>query len=68
MKEEIKRMRAIRRRSFFSTLGKSFLGLLLLNSLPLKAVHKKELLANEQNKKSIKVKIHPLAVKRNKKG
>ena len=67
MKEEIKRLKALKRRSFFSTLGKSVAGLLLLNALPLKALYKKDPVIKEQNKKT-KVMIHPLAVKRNKKG
>jgi hypothetical protein len=67
MKEEIKKIKSIKRREFFSRMGKGFAGILLLNALPMKSFWKKDKVTNESNKK-IKVLVHPLAVKRNNKG
>lgn len=67
MKEEIKRIRSVKRREFFSNLSKGLAAFLLLNSLPVKIFGKKNTVIKSQGKK-IKVQIHPLAVKRNSKG
>ena len=60
-KNTISKMRSIKRRSFFTRLLKGAAGLYLINLLPFRlfaAVNPKQ--------KRIKVTIHPLAVKRNK--
>jgi len=64
MQNEIKKIKSIKRRNFFSTIGKSILGLMFINSLPIKLFAKN----NRKKINSVKVNIHPLAVKRNKRG
>lgn len=67
MKEEIKRIKSVKRREFFLNLGKGIAAILLLNSVPVRIFAKKNNAAKLPDKK-IKVQIHPLAVKRNSKG
>jgi hypothetical protein len=67
MKEEIKKIKSIKRREFFSRLSKGLAGILLLNSIPVKVFGRKSKTKSSPDKK-VKVLIHPLAVKRNNKG
>ncbi len=53
----------LKRRSFFGLIGKSTIAVLLINLIPFKSAF-----GTKQNNKRIKVKIHPDAVSRNKKG
>ncbi|MCX6149904.1 MAG: hypothetical protein NTX22_05200 [Ignavibacteriales bacterium] len=53
----------IKRRNFFELFGKGTIAAIVLSAIPFKA-----LFSNKRNTQSIKVEIHPLAVKRNKRG
>jgi len=53
----------LKRRNFFSLIGKSTIGVILINVIPFKS-----LFGTRPNKEVTKVKIHPDAVSRNKKG
>jgi hypothetical protein len=53
----------LKRRSFFSLIGKSTVGVVLLSAFPIKSIF-----GIGRKKNTIKVKIHPDAVSRNKKG
>jgi len=53
----------LKRRNFFGLIGKSTIGIVMLNVIPFKS-----LFGAGRNKEQIKVKIHPNAVSRNKKG
>jgi len=52
--------KTINRKNFFSKVSKSFLGILLISSFPF------NLFGRNSSSKNIKVKINPLAVKREK--
>jgi hypothetical protein len=53
----------IERRKFFNTAGKGLAALFLFKIIPFKS-----LFSNKSHDSEIKVKIHPQAVKRNRKG
>jgi len=53
----------LKRRNFFGLIGKSTMGVILLNMFPFKS-----LFGAGRKKDNVKVKIHPEAVSRNKKG
>jgi len=57
----------LERRSFFSLISKSFLGVALLSSFPLSAFAKSKKNATSSEERVVEVKINPLAVKRMKK-
>lgn len=61
--KEDKMKNEIKRRKFFGILWKSAAGVALLNAIPLKS-----LFARKNEKTKLKVKIHPNAVSRNRKG
>lgn len=63
MEKEIKKLKSLQRRSYFSTIAKSAAGLIVLNSFPLRLFAREKRAENK-----IKVSIHPLAVKRNRRG
>ncbi len=54
-------VKTIERKNFFSSLGKSFLGLVLFSSFPFKLFGKKDI-------KRVEIKINPQAVSRKKDG
>ncbi|MGE5363689.1 MAG: hypothetical protein ACM3SM_06130 [Bacteroidota bacterium] len=72
MVREIKELKAIRRRRFFSSVGKIFGGVMIAGFLPErlfgKFVPAHEPKHTAPTRSGIAVKIHPQAVKRNKKG
>ncbi len=69
MEREIKKLRSIKRRNFFSAISKSAAGLFILNLFPVKLfASDKSKIENKKTQSSIKVNIHPLAVKRTKRG
>lgn len=53
----------LKRRNFFGLIGKSTVGVILLNMFPFKS-----LFSSGRKKANVHVKIHPDAVSRNKKG
>lgn len=72
MVKEIKQLKAIRRRKFFSSVGKIFGGVMIAGFLPErlfgKFISEHEPKHTGSPRSGIAVKIHPQAVKRNKKG